>query len=820
MATSAAGAVDKNKDAPDLAKLGSMSSRVVQVTKRLSRSGAGQLVVPAWKSVSVDQITSLQTELPAKHGPGTYHFEVYDEGGPDKVEWTVRLGPETEAPPAVEPANGYGPSNGSSLYTNPTLSGVSPARASQGSIEIGGGYRYNEELGLLVTPDKQIHQWRPGEDLPGRLPRQQQPTNWMGMMNGAPATPYNPQGFPGWGNIPIDKSDDDKVKALEEQLREERRAREEAERRRETQEMIARLEKQREEDAKRFEQLLSKLSEKPSGPSPEMLALQEQNKRLEQQTEQARRDAELARRDQEHKAEMQTLREMIAKASENKQDPMMPMMTMLGQIMTNGQTSQAEVVKAMRDSAQAQAQAAERNSMTLADRLSGSIMTPVQIVELMKRSDEGSGAINKSMVEMFQNLFGMAQGLVREQAQLYSQGEGPAWLPVAQEGVAQLGRVASMFAQAKAQGDNAALQAERRARAEAMRRAAAATPPVQQLAAVAPQDKTPAERVREAAAKQVFPGVQPGTPQAHRDELADQVFGARDPNTGAPSGRPPRAQVPVDPDMAQAMAELEAESRRQAAAQQQGVADAGAESPTEDGAPKPRKRKPRKAASSRKRKGAQQQAEQPEQQPEQAPEQQAEAPAGQPAEAPSRGAVQMPDGSVVPASTARQVPVPAPTVPPAAQSVAQPDTVMQPGDAAPDDGDDEDADLTEEEIHAVNAQASEASPDALRQVTDQMSDEEFFGPALPDVQELRDKLAATPDEITPTDIAKFILTARQQLLSFGIFPPAAEMLDLGHVEILVQRLLPGVPPQAHEIVVQHTRVLMQQASVGAPQPQG
>ena len=125
MATSAAGVIKAPQSAPDLQKLAAMTDRVVQVTRHLSKNGAGSLVLPAWAGVSVEQITALQTDLPGKHGAGTYAFEVYDKGGPEKDAWTVKLGPEvSEAPPmpSVAAGNGagYGFSNMPGVETPPS----------------------------------------------------------------------------------------------------------------------------------------------------------------------------------------------------------------------------------------------------------------------------------------------------------------------------------------------------------------------------------------------------------------------------------------------------------------------------------------------------------------------------------------------------------------------------------------------------------------------------------------------------------------------------------------------------------------------------
>lgn len=773
MATSAAGMKQDTKSAPDLSKLAGMTARVVQVTKHLSKQGAGQLVVPAWKNVSTDQITSLQTELPAKFGAGTYKFEVYDEGGPEKDSWIVRLGPEAQEMPEVhmDHSGGNGGNGGGNF-------GGAPAAVRN----LGNGYSYDAELGLLITPDKRAIQWRPGEELPGATPRPAAAASTPPWASWATPASTPPWASLGWGNIPVDRSsDDDKVKALEARLREtelrneQRQA--EAERRRETEQMLARLEQQRVEDNKRFEMLLAKLSEsaKPVGPDPQVEILKAsmeqmrlQHEATSRESEARLRETETRRREDQLRAEMKAMQDAttmaLREATANKADPMIPLLTTM---MNQQQMAALESVKAIRDQSLAQAAAAERTAIG-----------PLQLVDLMKKSDEGATAINKSMVEMFQNLMGMAQGLVREQAEMHSGSGGPAWLPIAQEGVQTLGRVAAMYAQAKAGAEQKASIAERQAQvaAERQQRAiiqqqqqqqlSAARQRQQQQPAPAPQAApvAPSVSLRDAAAARVF--TRPVSPaQSARDAAADAIFGKRE-------------------DLA-AQSTVAAEATAQAARAGHGLAPgvgANSVAPTVATVPvspgvAPQKRRRRNAANVP------------------APEQAA------PATVVAAGATILPDGSIVPVSA----PVPVPIMPDAIL-MPQPDYTGE-ADEEIDDG----ADGTEEEfdVEAANAAAAAAAPDELRAIVNTMSDDEFFGPALPDVLELRETLRTKPETLHPEGIATWILHARQQLLAFGITPPAAEMLDLGHVEILVERLFPGIPGQAHDIISQNVRKLMQ-----------
>lgn len=769
MATSAAGVQERQKSAPDLAKLMGMTNRVVQVVRHLSRTGAGSLVVPAWKSVTVEQITALQTELPAKFGPGTYSFEVYDEGGPDKDAWVVKLGPDiSEMPQQSMP---WGANNGGAPFSpvGGLDGGPNGSSGGQGTVDLGNGYRYNEALGLLVTPQKQIINWRPGEDLPGSLPvRPAAPAPgtppWAQWSQ--PAGPTPPWAGLGWGANPVDQPahESPAVKALEERLRESERRREEEERRREADAMRASFEKVIETNNKRFEDLVASLTAKLSDSSKP--AVDPQVETLKAQLEQMRQQQEQTRRDEAIRAEVRAAQERtdaalraLADASSNKADPMLNMLT---QLMISGQNSQAEVVKAMRDTAQSQAQAAERNSNAVAERLSPSIITPLQMMEIMKLAKDNTAGseINSNMLGMFKEMFGMAQGLWRERAEMEQGGGGPAWLPLAQEGVQTLGRVAAMYAQTKAREEAAS---QRRLQPQPVQQPQRVAPrpvpqpqpqPQQRVTApppapraVAPVASAPAtvattvatartasDLARDAAAVQVFG--QPSALDASRAALADAVFN-RKPEPAPVETAAPDAVAPPAP------------------------------TPTVE----PRRRR-RKVV------------------------------------------------EVAPVVAAPVVAAPPPPPPP----VEEPEEPEEDEDESGDEGEEtsaEDTSALEDHAAAIadaNAAVANASSADMRALIADMGDEEFFGPALSEVIKLRETLVAAPETVTPSDLAKFILTARQQLLNFGIFPPAIELLEAGHVDLLVERLLPGFPPAAHAAITQTTRALMQQSGIG-PQVQ-
>jgi hypothetical protein len=639
------------KSTPDISKLGGMTNRTVLVTRHTTKNGAGQLVLPAWKSVTVDQINDLHTSLPAKFGPGTYRFEVFDDGGPDRDVWTVKLGPDVPEPASSPPpffAHNLGMMGGAPA---PSAGAGDHGSNSMGmSIDLGNGWYYVPMLGSVITPQRQMIPWKPQD---GQLPGGGGGSFGFGGAAPAPATAAPvASAFPPWGSYPVEDSSKRQVEALQEQLRAEREARLEQERRREATDTRASFEKIIAENNARFETLIAKLTEKPAGDEALKQQLLDMQRRMEEQKREA--DLRLEMRQQQERFES-AMRDL----SENRADPHLSMLT---QIMTNGQNANSEAVKAMRDSSTAQATSAERQAHLVAERLSGSIMTPLQIVDLMRMAKDQSSnnEINKSMVDMFQNLFGMAKGLVRDQAEMLNQGSGPAWLPVAQQGIDALGRVAQMYATSKARAE-AQVEHERRA---AVRRPAAppvvrvTQPPPAAPSRIAAQPPSAASE-RDQIAARVFRTSGDKTPSVTaRDEAAAAVFGPGASTTAQNVGTPPQPRV-VQPRVVQPRV-----------VQPQVVQS--------------KARKPRKP----------------------------------------------------PVEDLRNVPT---------------------------------ADL--------------------QTLTDQIPDEEFFGPAIEKVLELREYVNV--GALTPSDIVGFVFEARQQLLAFGAFPPCVELLQVGKAEIVTARLLPA-----------------------------
>jgi len=493
------------KASPDFSKLIGMTSRVVQVTKYTSKNGAGQMVLSAVKGKSTDEIMDLHRLLPKTWGPGTYKFEVFDEGGPEKDVWTVRLGNENE---------------GMTMPEGTAATPFSSPPTSSESVNIGHGYWYTESLGILTTP-KGIFRWSRGEPLPVEL---------MGTSGGSTSIGHSSMpGLPGWGSYPVlpESKDNREVELLRDQLKmltEQRRE----------QEFSKQMSEMREGFSESLKTIVSKLENK--GPSAEMQALQSRLDAAERASQDARREAEDRRREDQLRAEMKAAQDrtdaLLKELSGSKTDPMV---TMLSNVMAASQSTNAETIKAIRDSSVAQATSAERAATTVSQQLGGSVMTPMQIIDMLRFAKDSSAnnEVNKGMIDMFQSLFGMAKGLVKDQAEMYGQGQGPAWMPIVQTLADKVGTVAQAIAaskeHAKAELEAKTMQAHQQnlERERARRQRKVVTVPV---APALPQSEEAPQQQQ----------ARPLTSAEARAQMAKQVYG-----TPAPTPKPAVVAVAV-----------------------------------------------------------------------------------------------------------------------------------------------------------------------------------------------------------------------------------------------------------------------------------
>lgn len=442
---------------PDLSRLAGMSNRTVMVTRSSGRAGAERLVVDGtgpWAAASVESILGLPGVIQGSYGPGTYRFLVQDGTDGARVEWMSVLGNDQ---PEVHVNGANGASSGAT-------------RLDADTIELGGGARFNERLGIITTRDGRFYPWRAGDPLPNEL--RGAGGGWGTMSTTAPPS------------TPISNTFESlRVQELEQRLADADRRREEAERKREMDEIRSTFQRMQEATDKRFELLIAKLAEKPAGPTAQEQALQARLDAMErQQQDRAREDA--------LRAEMRVSQErtdaLIRELKESKTDPMMPVLLQLLQGMQASNAAQGSIAKDI--------------ATLITDRFGATQMTPERLLEVVRMAkDRGADTeVMKNALEMYKQLFGMSQEVLRMQAEMNTDGV-PWWGHVIQEGVGKLGQAANVYAATQAQRQQ---QAQRPAQRPPQRQQprpapapAAAAPPAETQP---PQQPQPRGRGRKA----------------------------------------------------------------------------------------------------------------------------------------------------------------------------------------------------------------------------------------------------------------------------------------------------------------------------------
>lgn len=222
-------------------------------------------------------------------------------------------------------------------------------------------------------------------------------------------------------------------------------------------------------------------------------------------------------RDDAHRNEIRSMEDRFQTALRelqgNKQDPVMAMILQL--FGTQQQASQA-TAQAIKETALAQVQASQDNARLMSERGAQSALTPERMLEILRiaKDQSGNAEMMKGALDMYRNLFGMSQDVLKMQAEMYQGSEPPPWVGLLQSTIDRAGQIAQAWARQRNDAPQAAAAPRRVAPA------AAASRPV--------------------APPAVASG--PETAQQIRDRLAAEKFGPRNGVTGRPEHAvPPEA---------------------------------------------------------------------------------------------------------------------------------------------------------------------------------------------------------------------------------------------------------------------------------------
>jgi hypothetical protein len=414
---------------PDIAALSAMNAPIVVVTKvsGAGKRGNDQLVINGQTGLTTNDILKLQDTLPtgnviANSGPGVYRFEITDGDSGAKSVWQIRLGGVP-----IENAEPMGQRPVTPVISQPIIAAQQAAKAVPLAPDVqnlGNGWFYNPTLSLLTAPDGNLHVWRPGTALPqinlfGAVPAQAPST-------ALPALP------PLLVGNPEAEAMRQQLSALQGQLSEAREREREQKRQDEIREMQTSFNRSIEETNKRFEMLVTKLSEPKNEDNGKLMDLE-------------RRLAEKDRIDglrAEMKAQTDSLMAIMqAQTAANANKGVDPVVNMLTTMLTQMQANAGSNFTLLREMSNQERQMMER----MMDKNA----------ETMEKS--GNLDIVTKVMGGMDMIFDRLRQVTQLEREISGGGNsGPDWMGVIKEVGSRAGSAMQMFMAAKAREADAA----------------------------------------------------------------------------------------------------------------------------------------------------------------------------------------------------------------------------------------------------------------------------------------------------------------------------------------------------------------------------
>lgn len=159
-----------------------------------------------------------------------------------------------------------------------------------------------------------------------------------------------------------------------------------------------------------------------TGPTPEMLALQEANRRLESRLEEEARE-------RRHTDAMNEMKRQIETMANRPTGPD-PMLTMILDAMKDGQ----------------------RNSQSIMDGMQRQMLTPQDVLNLAKSTSSGLDDLKTNFVRMFSDVFDLQKRAFETAAQMLPQGESPA-VRIIEQGIEKAGQAFESWQASKDAGN-------------------------------------------------------------------------------------------------------------------------------------------------------------------------------------------------------------------------------------------------------------------------------------------------------------------------------------------------------------------------------
>ncbi len=441
----------------DEAKLAAMSEPLTVKIDKLKGNTRMPITLPdhedgssgmtGWTSDDVRKIDNwLVTEW---SGGGLYEVTVTDSSNPSLIMkwqpyWDVKDYPE-KTPPTV-----------ASAHVTGGTQQRQPPQQPQPPIPLHGAR-------MSTAWPNGLPQGLPSNNYPQPQPSHYGPQalGQQSMYHPAPMPPppqVGTQTYAAWAHEYDRRKADEELKQLRDQAHKNEIERVRAEAEAKARAAQASTEKELSELRSMVASLTSTIREKaaaPAGPDPAFIELREQNKRLEERLEREKAEREQDRRDRE-------MKEAIAKQAEEAKRDREAMdrkfEQMIASMNSNKNDPFVEMVKEMQRVSAEQIKEVSRNMKEAIDKISGGQLKPLEIIDLMQRSNSGIEAATNRLAGVYDKVIDTQQK-VTENA-LAMQPQGSPVVDTIREGISGLQNFANKYVEATERNQRFAMGAQ------------------------------------------------------------------------------------------------------------------------------------------------------------------------------------------------------------------------------------------------------------------------------------------------------------------------------------------------------------------------
>lgn len=193
----------------------------------------------------------------------------------------------------------------------------------------------------------------------------------------------------------------------------------------------------------------------PAGPDPALVELREQNKRLEERLEKQAAQADAERRDREMR---ESIKAQAEEAKRDREAMERRFETLMTQMSSNKSDPLVEMIKEIQRSNAEALKELSRNMKDAIDKISSGQMSPLQIVDMMQRSNAGIEQATNRLAGVYDKVIETQQKVTENALQMQPQGSPV--VDTIREGISGLQNFANKYVEATERNQRFAMGAQ------------------------------------------------------------------------------------------------------------------------------------------------------------------------------------------------------------------------------------------------------------------------------------------------------------------------------------------------------------------------